>query len=326
MWLNMKTNLITKDYNEKSKDEISLEITNSISQIKDLFILFSSEKTNLNSNSSDEIFQNLYILTRIVINRPIYQIDVSYQLMSELFEDSFNLDHLKVKFDYFQNSSNHLRTLHQNILKLSQILPHFRELIYNLILGLISVDINLNEKIINELDRVFDYRDLDFNLKEYKILVDRYSFDSKLKLFDEVIENLFFQYQKVDSFQINYLNSFIRFSSILLYIVSGDFNDFDKKHLNKVLKSLNIIEIDDEIEEYYSKKIIDNIFDLYIDNRSQRMIENLKNYFIITNNNTFDVSFIKTLILAINIKGFITSQQEIFIEFISQKIGEKNGL
>jgi hypothetical protein len=326
MWLNMKTNLITKDYNEKSKDEISSEITNSISQIKDFFILFSSENTDLNTISSDEFFQNLYILSRIVINRPIYQIDVSYQLMSELFEDGFNLDDFKVKFDYFQNNSNHLRTLHQNLLKLSQILPHFRELIYNLILGLISVDINLNEKIINELDSIFDYHDLDFNLKEYEILVDRYSFDSKLKLFDEVIENLFFQYQKVDSFQINYLNSFIRFSIILLYIVSGDFNDFDKKHLNKVLNSLNLIEIDDEIEEYYSKKIIENIFDLYLDNRSQRMIENLKNYFKITNNYIFDVSFIKTLILAINIKGFITSQQEIFIEFMSKKIGGKNGL
>lgn len=323
MWSNMKTNIVISDYNQKTKDEHSSEIIHQVTQLKDFFNLFGSENEDLALIGTNEIFQNLYILSRVVINRPVFSIDESYQLMSVLFYDDFGLNQLKEKFDYFQNNLDHLRTLHQNLLKLSQFSTDFRVIVYNFILNLISIDINLNENIIDAINSIFNYREREFDLNEFRILVERYSSDAKIELLNQVNENLFFQYQKIESFQANYLNSFIRFSIILLYIVSGDFNDFDKKYLNRVLKNLNLIEIDDELEDYYSKKTVNNISELYLDNRSRRMLDNINNYFKITDNIEINLALIKALIVAISIKGFVTSQQEIFIEFMSDRIGGK---
>lgn len=313
----MEFNSKVNELNNQTKSEISFNIYTLIREMtkKANNLEFIS---NGNDKSLSALIKTIFMLSFKISNKIT---DTYIEILRNIsdFLKSEHIDDISKIINHKNIEIDDAIDLTRSFLTQTKSIIDFESNVLELILNIIAYDSELDDHILNDVLNILPYDESINSIEQLKNILKEYSSIKKRQLLNSYIEELYLLASRFDDAKRSYFENYLRSCSIILYLYSEDFSSEIRENLNSIINQFNLLEIDDEIDQYFKKNGLDN-------NRFKAML-NSSNFFINLYNNsdltTIDLVY-KILLIALSIDSNINQTHEKILNELTLKGGIKN--
>lgn len=313
----MNIKFVAHELNNHTTSQISDNIRSLIkSMIKKVNEL--SFISNSNNKSNSLLIKALFILSFKISNR----ITSRYIEIIKDISDFLKSEHIDELYAIIQQNrieSYDAIELTRNFIKQTKNIIDIENIILELILNIIAYDTQIDDQILYELINILTYDENINNTANIKNILKEFDVSKKKQLVNDYLEELYLLVSRFDDANRGYFENYLRSCAIILYLSSNEFSIKTREILNSILKQFNLIEIDDEIDQYFKKNGLEN-------NRFKAMLNSAKFYIDFYSNSDMTILDLvyKIFLIALNLNNNMSKSLEQMLNELTLKGGKRN--